>query len=1056
MANEHALNGDMPERLASVSPSFCLAKWTQLTLLLQNGHNHSCHHPTTHKIPVVDLEANPSALHNTRYKKLVRSEMLAGKRPAECEYCWMMEDAGQWSDRFMKSADYWSAPYFQEVVDSGLGERAAPRYLEVAFENTCNFKCAYCTPQSSSRWLQEVREFGPYPTRNSFGDLRQMQSEARALYPADAPNPYVDAFWNWWPELAPKLVVFRITGGEPLLSRHTWRILESLDRDPKPHLEIGINTNLGVPTDLVRKLADAINKLEGKVKRVMLYASLDTVGKRAEYIRYGLDYELYQRNLRELLGGIRWRVRLTHMITVNALSLSGTTDLLRSIYELKREFPLHSLGVDLPYLRYPNFLSIQILPLAFADYLAEALAFVRSVGDTPEAFHPLEVGKVERLLGYMREGEKPRNLPAVHADFYRMFREYDRRRGLDFLATFPEYAEFWERCREAAGEKQPEAGAVANAADANRSGFADMEAFLRARGIQKPRIYNLTLSPNCAESCHYCAAAGMRARAERAQAGVVNSLAKAKSGPYGAILVPCNVWFLPARAEIFATLAASGFPVIAQVNSATLARADARDLVVEARRRGFILNYIFSDESGVDPAVLEVFRADATFYATFVVSRRVDIVAIVASLPIWVRDRLFFQFPFSASESAEFCSNRGIHRAVAALERAFPGFRVRPAPGLDAFDPRIADDRNIEPLIAPEFATATSAPVPRISVVIPTYNNRAYLTNVLRHLFVQDYPADGFEVIVVDDGSDDDTRAAARGLAEAHGGKVNFSYIYFPRPRPRRMGDDQFRAGVARNLGVKHARGEFLFFLDSDILLPPDALSRLVEEHRYGDVVQLKRLQLRREQSSQFTRYEDLVAGRDTYVTDAGYWERFQDETKDWMALDRPWRFTCTYALSLSRAAFDRIGWIRRNYIHYGYEDTELGFELYRAGYRFHLSQLVAFHLDHRTQRSEFFNSFRRKKLLLAKSAATFYRNTLDEGVYRHLDWLFLPFLGVRVWLGDFAPFVLVVLRPLYRIVRVLDDGLPDSRLSFQWVPYPLRKIYYFCSYQWSKRVLGA
>ena len=74
------------EKLDEVGCGFCLAKWTQVTLHLQNGHTHSCHHPDTHKIPLDELENNPSALHNTEFKKLKRKEMLEGGRPKECDY----------------------------------------------------------------------------------------------------------------------------------------------------------------------------------------------------------------------------------------------------------------------------------------------------------------------------------------------------------------------------------------------------------------------------------------------------------------------------------------------------------------------------------------------------------------------------------------------------------------------------------------------------------------------------------------------------------------------------------------------------------------------------------------------------------------------------------------------------------------------------------------------------------------------------------------------------------------------------------------------------------
>ena len=66
------------DRLNSVGCGMCLAKWTQTTIHLQLGRTHSCHHPDTHKIPVAEIKKNPGALHNTRFKKLKRKEMLEG------------------------------------------------------------------------------------------------------------------------------------------------------------------------------------------------------------------------------------------------------------------------------------------------------------------------------------------------------------------------------------------------------------------------------------------------------------------------------------------------------------------------------------------------------------------------------------------------------------------------------------------------------------------------------------------------------------------------------------------------------------------------------------------------------------------------------------------------------------------------------------------------------------------------------------------------------------------------------------------------------------------
>jgi hypothetical protein len=107
------------EKINSVSPSFCTAKWLQTTLYLQNGYNHSCHHPSPHKIPLDEIENNPSALHNSNFKKSQRAMMQKGDRPNECDYCWKIEDLDKdyFSDRHYKTADYWAWNRLEEIAN---------------------------------------------------------------------------------------------------------------------------------------------------------------------------------------------------------------------------------------------------------------------------------------------------------------------------------------------------------------------------------------------------------------------------------------------------------------------------------------------------------------------------------------------------------------------------------------------------------------------------------------------------------------------------------------------------------------------------------------------------------------------------------------------------------------------------------------------------------------------------------------------------------------------------------------------------------------------------
>ena len=78
--------------LDSKSESFCGAKWFNATTWLGSGTTASCHHPPAHKIPLIEIEEDYTAIHNTKHKKEMRRMMQNGERPAECEYCWKMED----------------------------------------------------------------------------------------------------------------------------------------------------------------------------------------------------------------------------------------------------------------------------------------------------------------------------------------------------------------------------------------------------------------------------------------------------------------------------------------------------------------------------------------------------------------------------------------------------------------------------------------------------------------------------------------------------------------------------------------------------------------------------------------------------------------------------------------------------------------------------------------------------------------------------------------------------------------------------------------------------
>lgn len=434
--------------LDRTGPGMCLAKWLQVTLHLQNGHTHSCHHPNTHKIPLDEIAEDPSALHNTKFKKEQRKTMITGGRPEECHYCWNIEDnapadSGVFSDRIYKSTDaYAGQEQYFNVMYAGWERDIKPTYLEVSFSHACNFKCAYCGPHISSKWMEEIEKFGGYPTARSYNNLEHTKYQDKMPIPLKEENPYVDAFWKWWPEIYSTLHTFRITGGEPLMSKDTFKVLDFIIENPNPQLELAINSNCVLPDKLFDKFIEKIKIIQDNncVKKFTLYTSAEAYGDKAEYIRHGMDYTVWTDSCDKFLEQVS-TANFSIMSTYNALSVTSYIEFLKDvlIMKLKHHNENRSISLDIPYLDNPSWMSIRILPIEYRSAILKQVEFMKSNHCNGRGFQEFEVKKLERLQYLINDEENVDNLK----DFVAFFDEHDRRRNTNFLATFPELIELY-------------------------------------------------------------------------------------------------------------------------------------------------------------------------------------------------------------------------------------------------------------------------------------------------------------------------------------------------------------------------------------------------------------------------------------------------------------------------------------------------------------------------------------------------------------------------------------------------------------------------------------
>lgn len=426
-----------------ISSSFCAAKWYNATIWLGSGRTVSCHHPPAHQVSIPEIKKNPSALHNTSIKKKCRSQMQKGERPPECEYCWKIEDIHRdnISDRVFKTMIY-SEEDISKIATLPPEQDINLKTLEIAFDRTCNFACSYCSSTYSTRWVQDIKQNGPYKNfLTKEGDEFKTDNSWSSPYKTSDENPYIEAFWKWWPELSQSLQEIRITGGEPLMSPEVWKFFDFFEKTPSDML-FSINSNLGGSRSLIEKLAEKSHHL----KKMDVYTSCEATFAQAEYIRDGMDFNHYLSNVHYLLKNAKLR-SLHFMMTINSLCLYSLTDFIETVMALKSEYGRPVGLVTLNILRHPGFMS----PLTLPDELrSERHQHIKNWFDKNKSspfLEEIERDSIQRLIDYLEVVKTPytdfQEKERLWKDMKSFYQQYDQRRRKDITQTFPKVFVDW-------------------------------------------------------------------------------------------------------------------------------------------------------------------------------------------------------------------------------------------------------------------------------------------------------------------------------------------------------------------------------------------------------------------------------------------------------------------------------------------------------------------------------------------------------------------------------------------------------------------------------------
>jgi GT2 family glycosyltransferase len=245
-------------------------------------------------------------------------------------------------------------------------------------------------------------------------------------------------------------------------------------------------------------------------------------------------------------------------------------------------------------------------------------------------------------------------------------------------------------------------------------------------------------------------------------------------------------------------------------------------------------------------------------------------------------------------------AQRDLRRAVRVRRRTSDGHSPLP-PGQPA--PAIRTQ-------APDVARSEHAPL--ASVIVVCWNSGDVLGRCLDKLLAQQYPS--FEIIVVDDGSEDDTlHVAERALGS---GRLKIARSGSNRGCPH-----------ARNLGVQHAAGEIIAFIDADGFADPDWLTRVVEcfdDETVGAVAS----------TVFFDANPSVVNGAGGVVNRQGWAaDLSMNESYERAEIVREALYPMGCGMAVRRTALERVGQFDDRMLNY-YDDVDYGTRLWRAGYR--------------------------------------------------------------------------------------------------------------------------
>ena len=378
--------------------SFCVLPWIHLATHPVGIVTPCCITDMKDGVSTAKRENEELFLNRNSFEEITNSElfnslrlkMMNGEFPNICKSCYLYDQNNIVSRRVESNKNYSHLidQCFKNTNQDGSLNKIDYRYIELRLGTVCNLKCVTCNSFSSNRWNEDVSAF-----KNTEFENNYLKNEIKNEWYRD-PSFYDDLLLR-----CENLEEVWINGGEPtLIKEHSYFLEKLIESGKSKEVKLHYSINM-------TRIPDSFINLWLKFKSTKLQLSIDDIGTRNDYIRYGSDWETIKKNL-DKISSYKKDFEIEICQTVSALNV-------RNINEFKKFSNRYGLVIAHNFVHNPEFMHVSILPLEMKNEIineSKDLTDYEMLRLRTELFSETDENNYSRFKEFMRILDIKRNL----------------------------------------------------------------------------------------------------------------------------------------------------------------------------------------------------------------------------------------------------------------------------------------------------------------------------------------------------------------------------------------------------------------------------------------------------------------------------------------------------------------------------------------------------------------------------------------------------------------------------------------------------------------------